>query len=313
MRGNGLSGRWRTSLWCLLGLCVAVWSVEADVPGQIHYQGRLISAGKGVSGDANLTFRLYDDLSAGNLLHEDAQTLGVVDGFYSAYIGASTPVPPEVFRDHDSVFLEIEVDGQIMLPRERIVAVGYALNAQYAQEAQVAHRLINQPVPTVIEEDGGPVVLHIGSTTNIAFLVNMNSITQTITPEVDTKINWEAKEYDTSPAVNLTNDRFVAPVDGYYRFTAQVYLAPAILRTLTKHDQKLAKIQLRHNGSIIASHVIRTSGKGGFSLLASRDRFLSSGEYIEVFVRQNMSADVNMVADGPLSRSYFSGFLIMQQ
>ena len=301
---------------CVVTVLAVMFSfvgAKADVPGQMHYQGRLVVSGKAVNGNASLVFRIYDAIAAGNLLHEDIQTLSVVDGFYSAYIGAHSPIPPEVFRDNDYIYLEIEVDGQVMSPRERIVAVGYALSAQYAQEAQVAHRLISQPAPAVIDEDGGPVALHVGSTTNVAFHVNMNSITQVITPAVDIRVDWQAKEYDTSPAVNLTNDRFVAPVDGYYRLSAQVYMEPITLRTLSKHDQKLAKIQLRHNGTVIASHVIRTSGKGGFSLHTTRDRFMSSGEYIEVYVRQNASADVDFVLDGPYWRSYFSGFLIMQQ
>jgi len=288
-------------------------ATTAEVPGQFHYQGRLVVAEEAVSGEVAVTFRLLDAASGGTLLYEEQRAVTVVDGFYSTYIGAATPITPAVFRDNPMIYLEIAVDGQTLSPRERIVSVGYALSAQYAAEAQVAHRLLEQPGAAVIEEPGGePAPLHVGSTTNVAFCVNMNSITQMIMPGVETKIDWQATEYDTAGAVVLGTDRFVAPVDGYYRLTAQVYASPAVLRTLTKHDQKLARVQLRHNGDKISSVVHRTSGKGSFSLLTTRDRFLSSGDYVEVYMLQNASADVNLLAGGDIWLSYFSGFLIQQ-
>jgi hypothetical protein len=298
-------------LIALLMAASGILSASAGVPGQFHYQGRLIVADKPVNGNIPLRFRLFDVEDGGEPLYEEKQTITIVDGFYSAYIGAVTPVAPEVFRDHEAVYLEIEVDGQVILPRERIVAVGYALSARYAEEARVAHRLVEQPAPAVVEaEGGGPVPHHVNATTNVTFHVHMNSIAQTITTEVEHKLNWQSKEFDTASAVNLSSDQFVAPVDGYYRLTAQVVLTPVALKALSKHDQKFVKLQLRHNGTVISSFIHRTSGKGSFSLLTARDRFLSSGDYVEVYVRQNTSAQYT--AGGSSAHTYFSGFLMQQ-
>ncbi len=284
---------------------------SAGVPGQIHYQGRLIVDGKPHSGLTKLTFRIFDGAEGADLLFEEMQELTVVDGFYSAYIGKVTPIPAEVFRDHDSTYLETVVGDVVLSPRERIVAVGYALSSQYAEEALVAHRLIDQPEPSATD-DGGPGALHVGATVNVAFSANKNNTTQSVSALTDTKVTWQAEAYDQGAGFDLAQDRFLAPVDGYYRFNAQVYLTPSIIRTLEKHDQKLALIQLRHNGSIVAVHVTRTSGKGGFSLQISRDQYLTGGDYVEVFVRHGLSPDINLIVDGASSRTYFSGFLMIQ-
>lgn len=289
---------------------LAASTAVAAVPGQFHYQGRLTVADQPLNGSATLVFRFFTAAEDGDLLYEETQALTVVDGFYATQIGATTPIPAAVFRDHESVYLEIDVDGRIMSPRERIVAVGYALSAQYAQEAQVAHRLVGQqPAAAVIEQ---PETRHVGSTTNIAFYVHMNDVEQTITDAVETKIDWQGAEYDTSPAVNLGTDRFVAPVAGYYRLTAQLYLTPDVLRTLSKHDQKLVKIQLRRNGSTISSFVHRTSGKGGFSVRTSREIFLSATDYVDVYLQHNLSPDLDLIVSGPSYLSWFSGYLIHQ-
>ena len=294
----------------LLGACTMVC---AGGPGQIHYQGRLVLADSAVNDTVDLVFRLFDAPVEGTLLFQENQSVNVVDGYYAVYIGAVSDLDAAVFRDHGVVYLEVEVNGQPMRPRDRIVSVGFAFSSVYAQEAAVAHRLVGDArAPTVINEGSGPAPLHVGSTTNVAFHVHMNSMAQSIPSYVDTKLDWQVKEFDTVPSFNLGSERFIAPVAGYYRLTAQVYLAPTNLIVLAKHDHQLAKIQLRHNGSVISSFVHRTSGKGGFSLVTTRDRYLGLNDYVEVYVRQNTSPNTHFQANGPISQSYFSGYLIQQ-
>jgi hypothetical protein len=100
------------------------------VPIRINYQGRILDNEALVNADVSLVLRLYNDQTAGDLLCEDSNTVTVVDGLYSTYIGDHCP--PASLRNamtNNPLYLEVEINGAILTPRERIVAVGYSLMA----------------------------------------------------------------------------------------------------------------------------------------------------------------------------------------
>ena len=68
-------------------------------------------------------FRLYDMSSNGNLLCDETQTVDVVEGVYATDIGASNGVPGSLTAaivGNSQVWLETEVDGQTLSPRETL-------------------------------------------------------------------------------------------------------------------------------------------------------------------------------------------------
>ena len=101
------------------------WS---QAPLLLNYQGRLVQDDELVNGHVGLSLRLYNQPVAGSALYEDSNTVAVVDGLYSTFIGDHPA--SSAFRaalTNSEVYLEVAVNGVAMSPRERIVSVGYAL------------------------------------------------------------------------------------------------------------------------------------------------------------------------------------------
>ena len=102
----------------------------AQPPALIHYQGRLVDGTNLVNGMVGLSLRLYNDPVAGALLYADSNQVAAVDGLYDTVIGDNT-----TFGDlaaaltNGSVWLEVVVGGVALSPRERVLAVPYAIHA----------------------------------------------------------------------------------------------------------------------------------------------------------------------------------------
>ncbi len=99
----------------------------AQPPGLINYQGRLVDGTNLVNSAVGMTLRLFDAPVAGTLNYADSNLVIVADGLYSTFIGDNT-----TFGDLDAaltltqVWLEVEVNGMPLVPRERLVSVPYA-------------------------------------------------------------------------------------------------------------------------------------------------------------------------------------------
>lgn len=121
----------RVSRVCLgLILCGFAGGVLAQPPALIHYQGRLVEGGSLVNGTVGLTLRLYNDPAAGALLLTDSNQVTVVDGLYNTVIGDTLSGGSLALAlTNPAVYLEAEVNGTVLSPRERLMSVGYAAHA----------------------------------------------------------------------------------------------------------------------------------------------------------------------------------------
>lgn len=109
----------------------------SSVPGQVNFQGMLEdNNGQPVTGSVNLDFALYDALTNGTQLWAESQSgVSVSSGIYSVALGSVTPLTSAVL-DSGSVFLEITVEGEVLSPRQQLLAVPYALKAETAVDAE---------------------------------------------------------------------------------------------------------------------------------------------------------------------------------
>jgi hypothetical protein len=120
-----------------LHLCLAMFMVwmcaaaSAQPPAWIHYQGRLMDGTNLVHGPVELGFSLFTSAAGGTLLFEDARNADIVDGLYEARIG-EFPVLGNLMQalTNANVWLQVSVDGTPLSPRERLVAVPYALHVR---------------------------------------------------------------------------------------------------------------------------------------------------------------------------------------
>lgn len=118
-----------TMMVSLLGLALAL-PLLADT-GKINYQARLLdSFGRRVTGTVDLSFKIYDAATDGNLLWSETQSdVTVQDGVYAVILGAQNPIAASVFSQND-IYLELGINGETLAPRQQITAAAYALVAR---------------------------------------------------------------------------------------------------------------------------------------------------------------------------------------
>ena len=103
------------------------------VPGAISYQGTLTDAsGKPITGNVNITFRLYAVPTGGAALWTEARTganaVPVSNGLFNVLLGSLTPIPASVWNNAN-VYLGVQVAGDTeMTPREVINMVPFAMS-----------------------------------------------------------------------------------------------------------------------------------------------------------------------------------------
>lgn len=102
-------------------------AMPGSVPSGVNYQGRLEERGNPVTGTKSMVFRVYDAAAGGNLMWTSApQTVSVTLGLFNA----SVPLPVSVLVGGGPRYLEVEIAGVTMTPRELLNAVPYALIAK---------------------------------------------------------------------------------------------------------------------------------------------------------------------------------------
>jgi len=112
-------------------LWFALSGAALAAPGQIAHQGRLLDGDDlPVDGVHSLRFALYDDTDT--LVWEETHTVDLINGFYSAILGADdsgNPLDTSLLAG-SPLTLEITVDGgDPMEPRQDLVSVPYAILA----------------------------------------------------------------------------------------------------------------------------------------------------------------------------------------
>lgn len=103
------------------------------IPHLVNYQGRLTdSSGIPLNGSYNLTFRIYDAETAGNLLWQEIHSGVVIQkGIFSILLGSVTNLSLPFDRQY---YLEIKVADEVMSPRQRIASGAYAFRAEEADK-----------------------------------------------------------------------------------------------------------------------------------------------------------------------------------
>ena len=115
-------------------LALAVAAGAWATPLLINYQGRLTdSVGAPITTAVDVTFTFWDAQAGGGQLGGFSDTDTVTptgEGIYATLIGddPSPLVPLSVFEG-DSVWLNVNVNGEDLEPRKRIVSVGFAMRA----------------------------------------------------------------------------------------------------------------------------------------------------------------------------------------
>ena len=100
-------------------------------PHLLNHQGRIVdSSNNPLSGSANLTFELFVAPSGGSAIWSQTLDVTMDDGRYSVELGPGSPnLEPSMFEDSD-LYLGVTLEDQDeFMPRQKVVAVPYALFA----------------------------------------------------------------------------------------------------------------------------------------------------------------------------------------
>jgi hypothetical protein len=102
---------------------------RAEVPALINYQGRLVdAAGAPLPGAHTVVFRIYDAVVGGVALWTETQPVTADSaGVISAILGGTDPFPGDLFDG--ARWLEVEVDGEVLVPRRLMASVPFAFRA----------------------------------------------------------------------------------------------------------------------------------------------------------------------------------------
>lgn len=105
--------------------------IYADVPNEIRYNGRIKEYRVDVNGTRSINFKIYDALSGGTAKWESgSKSVVVSSGVFSYTLSPDVSLVDWRAKDY---YLEIEIDGKKLEPREKLTAVPYALHSNTAE------------------------------------------------------------------------------------------------------------------------------------------------------------------------------------
>ncbi|MBI3006109.1 MAG: hypothetical protein HYY49_11945, partial [Ignavibacteriales bacterium] len=133
-----MSNRFHVLVFFLLSLSLHSF-VFAQGPGVISYQGVLTDT-NGVAkpdGSYDFTFQFYSSATGGTALWTETKSLALRKGLFVTMLGDQTAFPDSV-RFDKAYWLNLQVGPEVLVPRIRLGAVGFAFYALRADTAKFA-------------------------------------------------------------------------------------------------------------------------------------------------------------------------------
>ncbi len=162
-------------VYLLCAMCYLLPSgVYADVPHLLRYQGTAVdSNGVGLEGPYNLTFRLYDAVTAGNKVWEETLTnVSITKGYFSVLLGQITSLQPMDWNKPCWLSIQVNTDSELS-PRQQFTSVPTAVvaerlgnNVYTTTDGKVGIGKSN-PSGSLDIYEGGKCLLHIPKQLNI--------------------------------------------------------------------------------------------------------------------------------------------------
>lgn len=151
-------------------------AVFGAIPQMINFQGRLTDdEGQPITGTRNFEFSIYNDptseLVADRLWGPETQdSVPIAGGIFSVQLGSFVPIGQNVF-DSPNCWLEIEVQGSKLTPRQQIIAHAYSYITEKSYTLTEGANVNNVSISTLTlsgsrmyllgGEDGEPGVFYI--------------------------------------------------------------------------------------------------------------------------------------------------------
>ena len=167
----------RLILSCILMLMSFIFA-NAQVPQLINYQAILTDTEDNpVNGTRSIQFSIYDAETDGTEMWTETQEILIEDGLLSVLLGSINPIPYSIFEG-DETYLELKIGSDpAMTPRKRLVSVGYAMRANYADHVSGLANDFVETVDGVAADGSGNIDLVEGDNITIEPQPGSNQIT----------------------------------------------------------------------------------------------------------------------------------------
>lgn len=139
--------RSKVSKWALIflllnGFWIFLHQVEAAVPSYINFQGKLTdSDGNPCTGTYSIAISIYTVSSGGTPIYvETHSSVSASNGIFNILIGNGTAASGYTYTAFSNVpfdvpyWVGVQVEGETLSPRQRLVSVGYALGGEDASD-----------------------------------------------------------------------------------------------------------------------------------------------------------------------------------
>lgn len=108
-------------------LCLAGAAMAAPPPAGFTYQGQLVQGAQPVTGTKPMVFRLFNVASGGSALSTQGPVnVPVANGLFTASINP----PAGTINGSQAIWLEVEVEGTPLLPRQLLTGSPYSLSTR---------------------------------------------------------------------------------------------------------------------------------------------------------------------------------------
>ena len=139
-----MSSIWRLALFTIILPWLAPPAIEAQAPTTLSYQGRLLqntADQDAVGGSIDIVFSIWTgpagDGSATPIWSETWSGVALSNGIFTVLLGSNgSPLDPADFQTDTSLFLQLEVDGETLLPRQQFGSTPFAFVDQPGNELQ---------------------------------------------------------------------------------------------------------------------------------------------------------------------------------
>ena len=149
------------------------------------------------------------------------------------------------------------------------------------------------------------------NTPNFSAYIGSN---QTLSDNVDTKVDFDTEDYDTASAYDTSNKRFTVPSGqgGKYFFYSRVGVSSGNISqyiiTIRVNNSQVAKRDLFSGGA--TTKIFNDADDFNYEISCLQN--LSAGDYVEVFMQVNHALGSTATLDSGSIHSEFSGYKIIE-
>ncbi len=102
----------------------------AEITALVNYQGKLKKNGQSVNGPVNVTFKVFTGETNSECIYTESQQVTVKEGLYSTLLGKNPSQGNiEDASKLDDAYLEVEINGSTLKPREKFTPPAFAASA----------------------------------------------------------------------------------------------------------------------------------------------------------------------------------------